>query len=83
VRLVLASRNAHKARELRVILPGWKIEPLETDRDPPPESGSTFAENAQGKARFGREVLGRVDLWVLGEDSGLEVDALHGAPGVL
>jgi XTP/dITP diphosphohydrolase len=83
VRLVLASRNPHKARELRVILPGWEIEPLDTDRDPPPETGSTFAENAQGKARFGREVLGQDDVWVLGEDSGLEVDALHGAPGVL
>lgn len=81
--LVLTSRNPHKARELRVILPGWEIEPLETDRDPPPETGSTFAENAEGKARFGLEVLARDDVWVLGEDSGLEVDALDGAPGVL
>jgi XTP/dITP diphosphohydrolase len=83
VRLVLASRNPHKARELRVILPAWEIEPLETDRDPPPETGSTFAENAREKARFGREVLGQDDVWVVGEDSGLEVDALDGAPGVL
>jgi len=83
MRLVLTSRNPHKARELRVILPGWEIEPLETDRDPPPETGSTFAENAQEKARFGREVLARDAVWVLGEDSGLEVDALYGAPGVL
>jgi XTP/dITP diphosphohydrolase len=83
VRLVLASGNPHKARELRMILPGWEIEPLETDREPPPETGSTFAENAQGKARFGREVLARDDVWVLGEDSGLEVDALDGGPGVL
>jgi XTP/dITP diphosphohydrolase len=83
VRLVLASGNPHKARELRVILPGWEIEPLETDRDLPPETGSTFAQNAYGKARFGREVLARDDVWVLGEDSGLEVDALYGAPGVL
>jgi XTP/dITP diphosphohydrolase len=83
VRFVLASRNPHKARELRVILPGWGIEPLETERDPPPETGSTFAENARVKARFGREVLARDDVWVLGEDSGLEVDALDGAPGIL
>lgn len=83
MRLVLASRNPHKARELRVIVPGWEIEPLETERDPPPETGSTFAENAQTKARFGREVLARDDVWVLGEDSGLEVDALDGAPGLL
>ncbi len=66
-----------------MILPGWGIEPLEIERDPPPETGSSFAENAQGKARFGRKVVGREDVWVLGEDSGLEVDALFGAPGVL
>ena len=83
MRLVLASGNPHKLREFRAVLSGWEIEPLETDRDPPPETGSTFAENAQGKARFGREVLARDDVWVLGEDSGLEVDALYGAPGVL
>ena len=83
MKAVLASGNPHKARELRVILPGWEIEPLVTDRDPPPETGSTFAENALGKARFGREVLAQDDVWVLGEDSGLEVDALYGAPGVL
>jgi XTP/dITP diphosphohydrolase len=83
VRLVLASRNPHKARELRVIVPSWEVEPLETEREPPPETGSTYAENARAKARFGREVLTRDDVWVLGEDSGLEVDALGGAPGVL
>jgi XTP/dITP diphosphohydrolase len=83
VRLVLASRNPHKARELQTILPGWEIKPLETDLDPPPETGTTFAENAETKARFGRGVLGRDDAWVLGEDSGLEVDALYGAPGLL
>lgn len=83
MRLVLASRNPHKARELAAILPGFEIEPLATDLEPPPETGSTFAENARAKARFGREALGREDVWVLGEDSGLEVDALDGAPGVL
>ena len=66
-----------------MILPALEIELLETDRDPPPETGSTFAENAEGKARFGRGVLARDDVWVLGEDSGLEVDALCGEPGVL
>ena len=83
MRLVLASRNPHKARELRVIVPSWEVEPLETEREPPPETGSTYAENARAKARFGREVLTRDDVWVLGEDSGLEVEALEGAPGVL
>ncbi|HYM64185.1 MAG TPA: non-canonical purine NTP pyrophosphatase [Gaiellaceae bacterium] len=83
MKVVLASGNPHKARELRAILPGWEIEPLVTDRDPPPERGSTFAENALGKARFGRKILAREGVWVVGEDSGLEVDALYGAPGIL
>lgn len=81
VRLVLASRNAHKARELAAILPGWAVEVLATDAEPPEETGETFLANARLKARFGR---GHADpaAWVAGEDSGLEVDALGGAPGV-
>lgn len=76
---VLCSRNAHKARELEALLPGWTIEPLIRD-DYPPETGSTYYDNAALKARFGRE---HTDGWVLAEDSGLEVDALGGRPGVL
>jgi XTP/dITP diphosphohydrolase len=78
-RAVLASGNRHKARELAQLLPGWTIEPLECD-DYPPETGSTYYENAALKARFGREHSGG---WVLAEDSGLGVDALGGRPGVL
>ena len=74
---VLASRNAHKARELEVLLPGWSIEPLLRD-DYPPETGATYYENAMGKAAFGWEE-GR---WSIGEDSGLEVAALGGRPGI-
>jgi XTP/dITP diphosphohydrolase len=74
---VLASRNAHKARELEVLLPGWTIEPLDTD-DYPPETGTTYYENARAKARFGAGA-GR---WSLGEDSGIEVAALGGRPGL-
>ena len=81
MRLVLASRNRHKACELGAILAGWNVVPLETDADPPEETGSTFLENARLKARFGREHADRVD-WVCGEDSGLEVDGLGGAPGI-
>jgi XTP/dITP diphosphohydrolase len=76
---VLASRNAHKARELEALLPGWTIEPLDRD-DYPPETGATYCENAALKARFGRE---HADGWVLAEDSGLEVEALGGRPGIL
>ena len=76
---VLCSRNAHKARELETLLPGWTIETLDRD-DYPPETGATYYDNAALKARFGRE---HTDGWVLAEDSGLEVDALGGRPGVL
>ena len=79
MKAVLCSRNPHKARELERLLPGWTIEPLDSD-DYPPETGSTYYENAALKARFGRE---HRDGWVLAEDSGLEVDALGGRPGVL
>ena len=76
---VLCSRNRHKARELERLLPGWTIEPLDRD-DYPPETGATYYENAALKAAFGREY---VPGWVLAEDSGLEVAALDGRPGVL
>jgi XTP/dITP diphosphohydrolase len=76
---VLASRNRHKARELEALLPGWTIEPLDSDGYPP-ETGATYYDNAVLKARFGRE---HADGWVLAEDSGLEVAALDGRPGVL
>lgn len=76
---LLCSRNPHKARELERLLPGWTIEPLDRD-DYPPETGSTYYDNALIKARFG---AGHADGWVLAEDSGLEVHALGGRPGVL
>jgi XTP/dITP diphosphohydrolase len=80
MRLVLVSENAHKARELADALPGWTVErwngpPL------PPETGDSFLANARGKAAFGRE-HGDAEAWVVGEDSGLEVAALDGAPGI-
>jgi XTP/dITP diphosphohydrolase len=79
MKAVLCSRNAHKARELERLLPGWTIEPLDRD-DYPPETGATYYDNAVIKAEFGRE---HEQGWVLAEDSGLEVDALGGRPGVL
>jgi len=80
VRATLCSRNAHKARELEQLLPGWTIEPLDAEGWPE-ETGATYVENARAKAEFGREVLGP-DRTYIGEDSGLEVDALGGRPGI-
>ena len=81
MRVLLASRNRNKARELEVLLPGWTIQPLDRD-DYPPETGATYYENAALKARFGRAVAAG-GSWILAEDSGLEVEALGGRPGVL
>jgi XTP/dITP diphosphohydrolase len=79
-RAVLASQNAHKLAELREGLPGWELEPLIADGYPE-ETGETYEENARIKARFGRTQV-PPDAWVLGEDSGIECDALDGAPGL-
>jgi len=80
LRLVLASGNPHKLREWRRALPDWEILPLEA-ADEPAEDGETFLDNARIKARHGR-AHARPDLWVAGEDAGIEVDALGGRPGV-
>jgi XTP/dITP diphosphohydrolase len=74
----LCSRNAHKARELEVLMPGWTIRPLEAE-DWPDETGETYVENARLKAEFGHSLVGG---WTIGEDSGLEVPALAGRPGL-
>jgi XTP/dITP diphosphohydrolase len=79
VKALLASQNPGKLRELRHALSGWQIEPLDAD-DYPSEDGATYYENARAKAEFARTVAR--DAWVLGEDSGLEVEGLGGRPGV-
>lgn len=76
----LASRNEHKLEELRAALPEWDLSLLGAEKYPP-EEGSTYLENAGSKARFGRSVAEPGD-WVLGEDSGLEVEGLDGGPGI-
>lgn len=76
----LASRNPNKARELQHLLPNWMIEPLAAE-DYPPEDGATYYDNARGKALFGRR-MAAADEWTIGEDSGIEVAALDGRPGV-
>lgn len=81
-RLILATRNAHKTEEIRHIL-GDRLEVLDVTSFPDlpeiEETGSTFLENARLKALG---ISRRIKGWVLADDSGLEVDALGGAPGV-
>lgn len=79
--LLLATRNAHKLREFaRLLGPcGITVSPLPGDIELPPEDGSTFAENALPKARTAALRTGRV---AIADDSGIEAEALGGAPGV-
>ena len=79
MRLVLATRNAHKVRELAPLMSPHKIEPLPDDVELPPETGETFAENALGKARAAAQATGRP---AIADDSGIVAEALNGAPGV-
>jgi XTP/dITP diphosphohydrolase len=80
-RLLLASGNPGKRVELRALLRGLPVE-VESRPDVPDvaETGGSFVENAALKARAAAAWSGE---WALADDSGLEVDALGGAPGVL
>jgi len=80
LRALFASTNRGKLRELEALLPGWDLAPLDRD-DYPDETGASFEENALLKARYGLEHA-PPGAWTLGEDSGIEVDALRGGPGV-
>jgi XTP/dITP diphosphohydrolase len=77
---VVCSGNPHKLEEFEVLFPDWTLSLLEGAAFPP-ETGRTYLENARGKAAFGRRV-GPADRWMLADDSGIEVDALGGVPGV-
>ena len=81
--IVLATRNEGKARELASLLHGLarRVESLRDhpEIELPSETGSTYRENALAKARAAHDALG---VPALGDDSGLEVDALRGAPGL-
>jgi len=79
VRLVLASRNAHKLRELNLLLAPHELVPLPDSVELPPETGTTFAENALVKARTAAAATGMV---AVADDSGIEAAALDGAPGI-
>jgi XTP/dITP diphosphohydrolase len=83
LRVVLATRNAGKVGEIQSILSGLDLELIEMNEVPdipePLEDGDTFYENALSKAKTVHEATG---LPALADDSGLEVEALGGAPGV-
>lgn len=77
-RVVVATRNEHKLRELGEILAGVELEPLRAEVTLPLEEGETFAENALAKARAAHRATGRA---AIADDSGIEARALGGAPG--
>ena len=82
--LLVATTNRHKLREIQAILAGLPITIETLDQHPgvdePDETGHTFAENARAKAVYYSDLTGTISV---AEDSGLEIDALDGAPGVL
>ena len=79
MRLLLATRNAHKSREFGRLLAPHEVEPLPAEVELPPEVGETFAANALPKARAAAAATGRV---AIADDSGIEAEALDGRPGV-
>lgn len=79
MRLLLATGNPHKLREVGRILAGCELDPLPAEVRLPPEDGLTYAANALGKARAAAAATGRVTI---ADDSGIEAAALGGAPGV-
>jgi len=83
VRLLVATTNRHKVREIRALLSGIGVDLVTLDAWPavaaPDETGLTFEENARAKALYYASATGELTV---AEDSGLEIDALGGAPGV-
>jgi XTP/dITP diphosphohydrolase len=83
VKLLVATTNPGKVREIRPALAGTAVELVTLegypDIEPPEEVGTTFAENARAKALY---YAARINLPTVAEDSGLEIDALGGAPGI-
>ena len=79
MRLVVATRNRHKLRELAQSMPGAELIPLPEDIELPPETGESFAANALIKARAAHEATGDASL---ADDSGICARALGGRPGV-
>jgi XTP/dITP diphosphohydrolase len=80
MKVTLCSANEGKLVEVKEALPDWEIDLLDAN-DYLEEDGATYVENARIKARYGRSV-GPRDRWMLADDSGLELAALDGRPGV-
>lgn len=79
MQFVLSTRNAHKVRELADLLPQHELIALPEHVELPPEDAPDFVGNALGKARAACAALG---IAAIADDSGLEAEALGGAPGV-
>jgi XTP/dITP diphosphohydrolase len=80
IRAAVCTANPHKLEEFGPLFPDWQLDLL-GDVDYPPEDGATFLDNARIKARYGR-LVGPPEAWMLADDSGIEVAALGGGPGV-
>jgi len=89
--IIVATSNPNKAREFAMLLPGVEVLPMPDGIELPEETGTTFEENARLKARSvlnqlsegtGSEAAPSSKVWVMADDSGIEIDALGGAPGI-
>lgn len=81
IRVTACTGNAHKLDEFRDLFPDWELDLL-ADAEFPEEDGETYYDNALIKARYGR-IVGPPDRFMLADDSGVEVAALGGGPGVV
>ncbi|MBU4332325.1 RdgB/HAM1 family non-canonical purine NTP pyrophosphatase [Patescibacteria group bacterium] len=83
MKLIFATHNPGKVKEMRALLQGFDVEVLSAEQagitEDVVEDGKTFEENALKKARFVAEMSGK---WALADDSGLCIKALDGAPGI-
>jgi XTP/dITP diphosphohydrolase len=81
VEATVCSGNPHKLDEFALLFPDWELELL-AGVEGPDEDGDTYLDNARIKARHGR-AAGPPERWMLADDSGIELAALDGAPGVV
>jgi XTP/dITP diphosphohydrolase len=78
-RLIFATANKHKLREMRELLPGLDLESPPDGLELPPEEGESYAAIALGKARAAHAATG---MAAIGDDSGIEAAGLDGRPGI-